>query len=119
MEGCLRDISDRKRAEDALRSRTDDLGERVKELNCLYGISNLVHRPDISLEELLRGTVDLIPSSWQYPEVTCARITLDGRECRTESFRETAWRQTSNIIVNGERDRHCGGLLLAGEAGGR
>ena len=86
-----------------MREQTHELGERVKELNCLYGISNLVHRPDISLEEMLQGTVDLIPPGWQYPEVTCARITLDGQEFRTENFRETAWRQTSDIIVNGER----------------
>ena len=62
----------RKQAEEALRKRTHDLGERVKELKCLYGISNLVHRPDISLEEMPQGTVDLIPPGWQYPEVTCA-----------------------------------------------
>ncbi len=103
MMGSFVDITERRQALQALRKRTHDLGERVKELNCLYGISNLVHRPDISLEEMLQGTVDLIPPGWQYPEVTCARITLEGQEFRTENFRETVWRQTSDIIVNGER----------------
>jgi diguanylate cyclase (GGDEF)-like protein/PAS domain S-box-containing protein len=103
MMGSFVDITERRQALQALRKRTHDLGERVKELNCLYGISNLVQRPDISLEEMLQGTVDLIPPGWQYPEVTCARITLEGQEFRTENFRETAWRQTSDIIVNGER----------------
>jgi len=97
------DITERRQALQALWNQTHDLGERVKELNCLYGISNLVHRPDISLEEILQETVDLIPPGWQYPEVTCARITLEGQEFRTENFRETVWRQTSDIIVNGER----------------
>ncbi len=97
----------RKRTEELMRDRTHDLGERVKELSCLYGILNLVQRPDISLEETLQGTVDLIPPGWQYPEVTCARITLDGREFRTENFRKTVWRQASDIIVNGER---CGAV---------
>ena len=92
-----------KRTKEALRKRTHDLGERVKELHCLYGISNLVLAPGVSLEEMLQGTVDLIPPGWQYPEVTCARITLDGREFRTDSFRETVWRQASDIIVNGEQ----------------
>jgi len=96
-------VAQRGRAEEALRKRTHDLGERAKELNCLYGISNLVQRPDISLEELLQGTVNLIPPAWQYPEITCARIALGGQEYLTENFRETAWRQTSDIIVNGER----------------
>ncbi len=96
-------VAQRGRAEEALRKRTHDLGERAKELNCLYGISNLVQRPDISLEEMLQATVNLIPPAWQYPEITCARIVLGGQEYLTESFRETAWRQTSDIIVNGER----------------
>jgi PAS domain S-box-containing protein len=102
----------RKRTKEALRESEEryrdllenaELAERVKELKCLYGISNLVHRTDISLGEMLQGTVDVIPPGWQYPEVICARITLDGREFRTENFRETVWRQTSDIIVNGER----------------
>jgi diguanylate cyclase (GGDEF)-like protein/PAS domain S-box-containing protein len=96
-------VAQRGRAEEALRRQSRELGERAKELNCLYGISNLVQRPDISLEEILQGTVNLIPPAWQYPEITCARIILGGQEYLTESFRETAWRQTSDIIVNGER----------------
>ena len=35
--------------------------------------------------------------------MTCARITLAGQESHAENFRETAWRQTSDIIENGER----------------
>jgi diguanylate cyclase (GGDEF)-like protein len=93
----------RKQAEEALRKRTHDLGERVKELMCLYGMSRLAQEQGGSLEEILQGTVDLIPPGWQYAEVTCARIILDGRECRTENFRETVWRHTCDIIVNGER----------------
>ena len=54
--GAVRDITAEKQAEEALRKRTHDLGERVKELKCLYGISNLVQRPDISLEEMLQGS---------------------------------------------------------------
>ncbi len=46
------DISEQKRVEEALVQRTYELGERVKELRCLYGISNLVEEPGISLEGL-------------------------------------------------------------------
>ena len=101
--GASRDITERVKAESVLRQRTHDLGERVKELDCLYGISHLVERPGISLEEILQGTVDLIPPSWQYPEVTAARVTLDGKEFRTQDFGETvAWRQAAEIMVHGQ-----------------
>ncbi|TEU10827.1 MAG: PAS domain S-box protein [Anaerolineales bacterium] len=101
--GVIRDITERKVAEEALTKRTHDLGERVKELNCLYGISELVEKPDISLEELIQETVNLIPPAWQYPEITCARIILEGEEFTTEDFRETTWKQSSDIVVHGER----------------
>ena len=34
--------AERRQVEETLQKRTHDLGERVKELNCLYGISHLV-----------------------------------------------------------------------------
>jgi PAS domain S-box-containing protein len=96
------DITKRKQAEEALQKKTHDLVERVKELNCLYGISSLVGQQDISLEEIIQGTVDLIPPSWQYPEITCARVIIQGREWRTKNFQETIWMQSSDIKVHGE-----------------
>ncbi|MFH1723718.1 MAG: PAS domain S-box protein [Elusimicrobiota bacterium] len=99
----FRDVTEQKRAEAELRKRTYELGERVKELNCLYGISALSERADISLEEFLQETAELILRSWQYPEVTCARITLEGREFRTRNFRESPWKQTADLQARGAR----------------
>ncbi len=40
----------------------------------------------------------MLTNAWQYPDVTCARITLhSGEVFETENFRETKWVQTSNI----------------------
>jgi PAS domain S-box-containing protein len=103
VRGVLRDITEQKQAEEALREKTHDLGERVKELNCLYNISHLVEKPDISLEEILQETVDLIPLSWQYPEITCARLILRDQTFTTDNFNETVWKQVSDIMVHGER----------------
>ncbi len=100
---AARDVTERRQMEEALRERTEQLGERIKKLNCIFAISELNQTPGISLEQILRGTVDLIPPSWQYPEVTCARITLEGQEFKTENFREAPWRQVSDIRVRGGR----------------
>lgn len=81
--------------------RTHELNERVKKLNCFYGISHLVEDHGTSLEEILQGTADLIPPSWQYPEITCARISLNDLEYKTENFKETRWKQISKIRVKG------------------
>ena len=86
----------------ALQKRTHDLTQRIKELNCLYGISALREKPGTTLEEILQGVTDLIPPSWQYPEITCARVIMGYQEFRTKNFRETPWKQVSDIIVHGE-----------------
>ncbi len=107
-----RDITQRKRAEQALRQARDDLerrvrertsalGVRVKELDCLYGISALVDTPGISIEELIQGTVDLIPHGWQYSEITSARIVFKGKEFRSANFEECVWKQTADFMVYG------------------
>jgi PAS domain S-box-containing protein len=101
--GYAADITEQKQAEEALREKTRDLGERVKELNCLYNISHVVEKPDISLEETLQKTVDLIPLSWQYPEITCVRLILQDQTFTTDNFNETVWKQASDIMVHGER----------------
>jgi PAS domain S-box-containing protein len=95
------DITERKNIEMELRQRTYDLGERVKELNCLYGISNLVNKPGISLPDIFQGIVDLIPKSWQYPEITCAQITLEDLTYKSDNFMETKWVQSSKVRVHG------------------
>ncbi|MCJ7772086.1 MAG: PAS domain S-box protein, partial [Desulfobacterales bacterium] len=78
------------------------LGERVKELKCLYDISHLVETPSISLPEILQGCVKLLPPAWQYPQITCARITLNDQEYKTKNFRETKWKLASEIRVEGK-----------------
>lgn len=64
----------------------EELKQRVKELNCLYGISDLVEKPDISLDEIFQGVVDLIPSSWQYPKISYSRVILENKGYKTENF---------------------------------
>ena len=75
--------------------------ERVKELTCLYGIAQIAGQPDISLEEIIQGIVELLPPAWQYPEIAFARIILDGISYTTQGFRECRWKQTTEIVVDG------------------
>lgn len=78
------------------------LRERIKELNCLYGITRLAESGPDSLEEFLSRVTNILPPSWQYPEITCARITFDGTTYRTDNFKATKWRQSAEITVFGE-----------------
>ncbi len=79
------------------------LRERVKELTCLYSLSQLATRSGAAIEEILQGCVSLLPPAWQYPEITVGRIVLDDRPFVTASFREGPHRQSADIVVNGQR----------------
>ncbi|MBN1488290.1 MAG: hypothetical protein JXA69_00105 [Phycisphaerae bacterium] len=87
---------------EALRRRTHELAERVKELNLFFEMSRLTERPEASLETVARGLVELCARAWQYPEIACARATLRGEVFTTANFQETDWRQTADILVRGQ-----------------
>ncbi len=75
------------------------LRERIKELNCLYGISRLAERHLYSIEDLLKELVNFLPHSWQYPENTCARILFTGKTYTSDRFMVTNWRQSSRFYM--------------------
>ena len=92
----VRDITAYKRSEQALK-------ERVKELQCLYGIARIAEKPGLTLDELYREVVNLMSASCHHPEITCARITINGKSFETENYRETEWKLSSDVKVRGAK----------------
>ena len=102
-EDLTREIKKRRRVKKELKQVSFSLGERIKELNCLYSISKLRERTDFSLEDILQTIVDFIPPAWQYPEITCARIIFNGYEFSTSNYKSSSWKLTRDIMVYSER----------------
>ncbi|MCX6690893.1 MAG: PAS domain-containing protein [Methanoregula sp.] len=92
---AISDLTDIRRADEAEEAEK----ERIKELNCLYGISTMLELPGISLDEILKRTVLFIPPAWQFPDITEACIVLDGHAFQTPRFRETSWMLAREILV--------------------
>lgn len=80
-----------------------ELRERIKEITCLHGIARVVAQPKASFAEIIQDIVKLLPPAWLHPEIACARIVLNGRSYATENFRESSYRQASDIVVNNEK----------------
>ena len=97
--GIARDVTERKQAEEEKSKVIHDLNERMKELRCLFSIAKLVETPDISLEEVLKQAVNLLPPAWQYSDIACGRIILEEKEFKTDNFKITPWRLSSDIMV--------------------
>jgi len=80
-----------------------ELGEREKELNCLYGLSRIVEEHGTSLNDILQEIPALLAAAWQYPDITCARVAMGDEEFATDHFRVSSWRQGADIIVDGKK----------------
>jgi signal transduction histidine kinase len=78
------------------------LTERVKELTCLYGIAQIAGQPDKSLEDILQGIVKILPPAWQYPELTSARLVLDGVSYTNNDSSACRQKQSADIFVSGK-----------------
>ncbi len=97
------DVTEHKKTEQEKGKLLHAIGERVKELNCLYAIAKTAAVPDVSLGELCQKTAEIIPPSWQYPEITCARILIHDQEYETANFKKTKWLQAADIIEYGNK----------------
>jgi DNA-binding CsgD family transcriptional regulator len=75
------------------------LRERIKELNCLYGISQLAEKYSDSIDNLLKELVNFLPYSWQYPEYACSKITYNNKIYKSKEFKNTKWQQASPILL--------------------
>jgi PAS domain S-box-containing protein len=85
------------------RRTEQELRERVKELTCLYKLSMLSNKPNLDFDSFFQDTVELLPESLQYPEITSARIIYNERIFKTESFAVSPWKLSSDLYVRGSK----------------
>lgn len=70
----IRDITPRKQLELEQNHLTHVLGERLKELKCLYRISEYSGHKTINIEEFFAETARQLPLAFQFPELMVANI---------------------------------------------
>ena len=97
----LRNVSEKRHADAEKEHLLHDLGERVKELKCMYGLSKLAEQSSNSLEEIMLGLVNIMPLSWRYPDITHARILYGEKEFYSDGYAPTHWVQSSDLKVRG------------------
>jgi two-component sensor histidine kinase len=96
------EVDQREEMADLLQEQSNELTERVKELNCLFGMSKLVESGSNSFDDIMQGIIRILPAGFRHSEVICARLILGDKEYLTYNFKETEWRMSSDIVANGE-----------------
>jgi signal transduction histidine kinase len=79
-----------------------DLIEKIRILNCLYRISELVVDGTSAFEKTIQAIIDLVPQAFEYPETVAAAISLDGRRYQSTGVKSFQPRAQKTIVVNGE-----------------
>ncbi len=100
------DITERKKGEEEREVLLHDMGERNKELACMYTVAKSI-RDRKTTAEILQDVADYIPPAWHYPEITRGKVRFGSDEFVSEPFEETDWKQTEDIVVNG---KCCGSI---------
>jgi len=78
-----------------------NLNERVKELSLLNNISKILQNPEMEIEESFQKIIDIIPSGWQFPEITECRILFDDKKFNSKNFSEKSkWILSSEFLTN-------------------
>ncbi len=85
---------------EVLQKQSDELRERIKELNCLYDISRLVVRNEMPSDDVFQELINRIPSALQHPEIICAKLVINGGSFQTSNYKKTRWKLQSEILVN-------------------
>ncbi|MCQ2226929.1 MAG: pyruvate, phosphate dikinase [Bacteroidales bacterium] len=71
--------------------------ERRKELLGMNDVLSTINK-EMPIEPTLQETVRVLPKSWQYPEITCARITYEGNKYVSDDFIETPWHISESFV---------------------
>ncbi len=89
----IEDITERMRETEGKDRIRYMLNERVKELTTLYRFDQLLQGSELSIKELLKELVAILPAGWQYPGITAARIVYGKTEFKTPNFNSSPYKQ--------------------------
>ena len=78
------------------------LRQHIKQLQCLYGLSKLIEKQKIPLEEIFQETPALIRNAYRSPDMISVRITFEGIQYKTDKFEKSRFSQYAPINVRGE-----------------
>lgn len=98
----VRDITERKRLAVERERLVHNLGKRVKELRCLYALTNLINQEDQDIAGLLAGTVAVLPSAFAFPGKVSASIASQWGAFGSSDASLGARALTQELRVHGE-----------------
>ena len=79
-----------------------ELKERAKELSCLYEVQELLNNKELSIDEIFKEVIKILPQGWQYPDICRVQIVFGDSVYESEDLKKTKWWLKSDIVVQEE-----------------
>ncbi|MFO8088118.1 MAG: PAS domain S-box protein [Bacteroidales bacterium] len=89
-----------------------ELKERVKELRCLYQLSQLMDDSAIEGKDFLQQAINLIPEALRYPSQVSACISIGSEEYKTKKYSETSVMISASLF---SEDSEAGEIRVYGK----
>jgi PAS domain S-box-containing protein len=102
----ITDVSDRKKYEETYSDLTTDLNQKIKQLNCLYDISDISGVPGIKFEEIIEKSLEIIPVGLKYTHDIGVQIMFDNKVYASDNYKETPWSYIVPIKVQKKKLGH-------------
>ena len=80
--------------------------EKIRVLNCLYKISELVVDGNNAFEKTIQAIIDVVPQAFEHPEKVAAVILLNETRYQSPGYKSIKSRAQKPIVVNGEVRGH-------------
>jgi hypothetical protein len=85
------------------------LDERIKELNCLFEIEEILNKTELSIEDVLAQTAQIIKNGMRYSEICVVEIVYQESKFKTGKIKQTPWMIKKDIII---QDRKVGWIKV-------
>ncbi|QEE16740.1 PAS domain-containing sensor histidine kinase [Promethearchaeum syntrophicum] len=86
-----------------LKEAEEKLKKQIEKLDCLFEISRILSKPNITIPKLLHDSLPLILQTSQNPKKTFVSIAYDEFEYKSENFKETDLRISILDRINGKK----------------
>ncbi len=86
----------------SLTSKTSQLAERIKELNCQHKFAELIEQKNIDLSSIYTELTNIIPPALRYPEYASAKVVIDAMSYASKRHRKCCGNIKKSVNVNGK-----------------
>ncbi|MFO7998605.1 MAG: PAS domain S-box protein [Bacteroidales bacterium] len=99
----MTDISEQKMAEEKLAKLTINLNQKVKQLDCLFDISDITNVPGITIDGIFERSLEAIPFGLKFPGDAWAEILFGGKRYVSKNYRDSRW--SYSVPIKGQNKK--------------